>query len=456
MKASNSDIRRPRLGAGRKAMRQTWLLLVGALLLPFLAAGTASAQVSGTNSSYSRFGLGLLNDQSSGFNKSMGGAGLGVRIGNRINNLNPASYSSIDSLSLIFDVGMTASFGRMVQGSTTVGAKNASLDYVHAGMHIGRGLGLALGFVPYTSIGYDFSSPEQTIDRDANSTLPITGSTSYTGSGGLNQFYAGLGWKAFKNFSVGANVGFLWGGWNHLLLPVFSEGGVVSSSYNSLIKSSSASLKTYKIDLGAQYSVRLTKQDWLNIGATAGIGHKIAQDATLLIFTQNADTTTRTASSPFSLPFTFGAGAAWQHKNTLVVAADVQHEWWSKCRVPSETVGDYVPLKGYYDDRTKIAAGAQWTPDPFHKSYLKRIQYRAGFSYSTPYLKVNDMKGPMELRLTMGAGLPIMNRHNNRSVVNVGVQWLRRSASGLIKEDYFLINLGITFNERWFLKYKIE
>jgi hypothetical protein len=42
--------------------------------------------------------------------------------------------------------------------------------------------------------------------------------------------------------------------------------------------------------------------------------------------------------------------------------------------------------------------------------------------------------------------------------VNVGLQWQRRSASGagMIKEDYFVINLGVTFNERWFLKYKIE
>ena len=54
--------------------------------------------------------------------------------------------------------------------------------------------------------------------------------------------------------------------------------------------------------------------------------------------------------------------------------------------------------------------------------------------------------------------MPIINKHNNRSVVNFGLQWLRRSASAasLVKEDYFVINLGLTFNERWFMKYKIE
>lgn len=427
-------------------------------LLACLLPLATQAQTTGTISSYSRFGLGVLNDQANGFNKSMGGAGVGVRIGNRINTLNPASYSAIDSLSLIADVGMSGSFGRMKQGTTSVGVNNASLDYVHLGMHIGKKLGLAVGFMPYTSIGYDFSSPEITVTEDANTTQSITNSNTYRGSGGLNQTYIGLGWKAFGNFSIGANVSFLWGQYNHYMVPQFKEGGTSSDSYNSTIKNYYASLKTYKIDLGVQYPIRLTPQDWLHLGATAGIGHKIAQDASLMLYTTKGDTTTYTASKAFDLPYTFAFGAAWQHKNTLLVAADVHHERWADCRMPVETVGDYVPLKGYYNNRTKIALGAQWTPNPLVKAYWKRIQYRAGMNFSTPYLKVNGEDGPYEMRMGIGAGLPITNKKNNRSVVNVGLQWLRRSASGagMIKEDYFVINLGVTFNERWFMKYKIE
>ena len=126
--------------------------------------------------------------------------------------------------------------------------------------------------------------------------------------------------------------------------------------------------------------------------------------------------------------------------------------------MPVETADDYVPMKGGYKNMTKVAVGAQWTPDPFDKRYWKRIQYRIGANYTTPYLKVDGKDGPREIRLTLGAGLPITNRLNNRSVVNFGVQWLRRSASaaGMVKEDYLLINLGMTFNERGFMKYKIE
>lgn len=441
-----------------KKQQLTYILALISLLLAPCSQIKTWAQVSGTNTTYSRFGLGVLHDQSQGFNKSMGGVGLGIRIGNRVNTLNPASYSALDSLSLILDVGMRASFGSMKQDALTVGVKNASFDYVHVGMRLAKGLGLAAGYMPYTRIGYEFASPEKHVANDANSTQSITSSNVYSGSGGLNQAYLGLGWKAFKDFSIGANVSFMWGDYNHLLIPLYKEAGVGSTMYSSTTKRYKAVLRTYKIDLGAQYPVRLTRQDWLNIGVTASIGHKIAQDATLQHYTTRGDTTSFTASSPFDLPYTFGVGASWQHKNTLIVAADVHQEFWSKCRLPMETSSGYVAMDGQYKDRTRFAVGAQWTPEPLNKRYWKRIQYRVGFNYSTPYLMVGSNEGPNEFSLGAGVGLPITNKYNNRSVVNFGVQWLKRSSSatGMVSENYMLFNLGVTFNERWFMKYRIE
>ena len=67
----------------------------------FTALATHSFAQSGTNSPYSQYGLGLLSDQTSGFNRGMNGLGLGFREHNQVNYINPASYSSIDSLSLL-------------------------------------------------------------------------------------------------------------------------------------------------------------------------------------------------------------------------------------------------------------------------------------------------------------------------------------------------------------------
>ena len=43
---------------------------------------------SGTNSPYSQYGLGLMSDQTSGFNRGMNGLGLGFRESNQVNFIN--------------------------------------------------------------------------------------------------------------------------------------------------------------------------------------------------------------------------------------------------------------------------------------------------------------------------------------------------------------------------------
>ena len=75
---------------------------------------------------------------------------------------------------------------------------------------------------------------------------------------------------------------------------------------------------------------------------------------------------------------------------------------------------------------------------------------------STPYLKINGQDGPNQISVSAGVGIPIVNGFNNRSILNISGQWVRNEATGLIKENTFRINVGFTFNERWFAKWKFE
>ncbi|MCC8144260.1 MAG: hypothetical protein LIO97_10510 [Tannerellaceae bacterium] len=63
-----------------------------------------------TNSPYTRFGYGELANRSLGAGRAMGGVGFGLRSAKQINPLNPASYSAIDSLTFLFDVGVIGQF----------------------------------------------------------------------------------------------------------------------------------------------------------------------------------------------------------------------------------------------------------------------------------------------------------------------------------------------------------
>ena len=155
-------------------------------MLLAMATLYAPAQTNGSNSPYSRFGLGSLKDQSQGFNKAMSGVALGFRDGNRINMQNPASYSAIDSLSFIFDVGLTLQNVNFKSGGNSINAHNTTLDYINAGFRLCPGLGFSFGFIPFSSIGYDFSESKYLGDH-FNSGSTMTYTNSYTGDGGLHE-----------------------------------------------------------------------------------------------------------------------------------------------------------------------------------------------------------------------------------------------------------------------------
>ena len=65
-----------------------------------------------TNSPYTRFGYGDISDTNSGEQRAMGGISFGSRTKHGINVVNPASYSAVDSMTFMFDVGVSALVSR--------------------------------------------------------------------------------------------------------------------------------------------------------------------------------------------------------------------------------------------------------------------------------------------------------------------------------------------------------
>ncbi len=425
-------------------------------------AGMATAQTNGSNSPYSRFGLGLLNERSLGFNRGMGGVGIGMKAGNRINAQNPASLGAIDSLTFLFDVGMSVQQVRMDGKAMSLKTNNTTLDYVQAAFRLRPGLGMSIGFMPYTTIGYSFSE-SQSVGANFTTGEKILSTSTYYGDGGLHQATVGVGWQARPRLSIGMNVSYIWGRYNHQVVQRYTEGGAVSSTYNGLNKHFDTSLKTYKLDLGVQYDIPLNEKDELTVGATYGLGHKINSTAHLYRFTSNGDSIHLATPKAFELPHTFGLGISYRHTDKWLVGVDALHERWGDCAMPIERSSNnrisYDALKGAYQNRTRVAVGMEYTPSSQSRRYFNRIHYRLGGSFATPYAKVNGEDGPNHFSLSAGLGLPISNFWSNRSVVNISFQWERvqpAQSLSMITEDYFKINVGITFNERWFMKWKIR
>ena len=129
---------------------------------------------------------------------------------------------------------------------------------------------------------------------------------------------------------------------------------------------------------------------------------------------------------------------------------------WADAKYPHDSGNDYVSKTGLFKDSHRINAGFEYCQNTEGRKFLSRIRYRFGAGYSTPYIKIGEKDGPSQLSVSAGVGIPIVNVYNNRSMLNISAQWVRNDASGFIRENTFRINVGLTFNERWFAKWKFE
>jgi len=441
-------------------------ILTTALALA-LSPTMAMAQANGTNSSYSRFGIGLPCDQSQSYNRSMAGVAQGLRKGTRVNMQNPASYSAIDSLTFLFDVGMGLQRTRFTQNGSHRAANNTSFDQVNAAFRVARNLGMSIGFQPYTKVGYSFTQT-QDVSTDPYTGQAISNVFEFNGSGGIHQAYIGAGWRPFKGFSIGVNAGVIWGTITHQLAQTFAENGTANTtSYSSLRTYYSSNVISWKGDVGLQYALPLKQDDRLTIGATVGIGHRLGGTSSITRTALSGDTIQASTGKAFSIPMSYSIGGAWEHAEKLTLAADFTLEQWSKCYAPVFNVAErsYNATTGAYSDHWRISAGAEYVPNRFG-NLAQRISYRMGAYYSSPYLNIaqggQTVSGPCEYGLTAGVGIPILNsttqRFALRPQVNVGVGWSRRTASaaGLINENILSIHIGVTFNERWFMKWQFK
>ena len=441
---------------------------------------TALHAQNGINSPYSRYGFGIQSERAMGFNKGMGGVAQGFRNGQQINIANPASYSAVDSVTALFDIGISLQYANHKMDNLQRNMRNTSFDYFAFQFRAFKHVGMTLGLMPITNIKYDFESSSETLQGTEN----ITSSYAFNGDGGLREVIFGTGWNPFKPISIGFNVGYIWGDYTHNMGMSFSDNDAFSSK-----RTYSAAISTYNILAGRQYIQPLSKNDQAVLGVAYRLGHNMGNEAYRTTETLAGDAvgtqTNDTIKNAFHWPTDVAAGITYYHSNTLRIGADFEIERWSGTRFPNHQTGisgstiaqNYISTTGQLNDRIKISSGFDWTPNPQSTKYFSRCTYKMGGYYSQSYAKADGTgtvtKKPYEVGVSAGISLPIANAHitaldmrkRNIPRINMSVQWVHTNIPylnastmrpGTLTENYFKFCLGISFSERWFYKSKLD
>lgn len=139
-----------------------------------------------TNSPYSRYGIGDINNKVYGQGFALGGTTIALRNDSTpmffINTTNPASYAGTRLTTI--ELGVNYNRIRLESTDSKKNLNNASFGYISIAFPFKKWWGGSLGLIPYSSVGYNISD-EQTITNVGDVKL------LYEGSGGISQAYFG-------------------------------------------------------------------------------------------------------------------------------------------------------------------------------------------------------------------------------------------------------------------------
>jgi hypothetical protein len=420
--------------------RSNYYFFLSALFFFFNCSLSAQTIIT---SPYSRYGIGDLAANANAWNFSMGGTSIGLRSPSHINFNNPASYTAFDSTSFIFEGGVYFNYVSLSTNTQTTTRTYASVGYLAFGFPVTRWWRTSLALLPFSDVGYNISS-----DEDVTGIGHVT--RIYTGSGGVNRFLWGNGFKITKNLSVGINASFLFGSLQQESSSTFPD----SAYYINFRQDNNIDVGGFYFDYGIQYTARL-KDVKMTAGAVFGTSTKVTAKTDYLYTTyltsNGTDSPKDTIQSQpgihgsITIPMMYGFGLSFEKPDSWLIGADYRWQNWQKYQAFG--VGDSLV------NSFQVSAGAEFIPDiNNYTSYFKRVRYRFGLMYNSSYL---DLRGKHlnEYAVSVGFGLPIQRL---KTAINLSAELGTRGTtqSNLISETYFNFVVGFSIYERWFLKRK--
>ncbi|WP_024479001.1 membrane protein [Cellulophaga baltica] len=403
-----------------------------------------SAQ-NGTVSPYSYFGLGDTRNSGTVDNQMMGGISM-VGDSIHINLKNPAAYSKL--MLTTYAAGISYNNIGLKTSDASQSTSVTNLDYLSIGVPLGKGFGMGFGLMPFTSVGYDLET-STTVDD-------VTIINNYAGDGGLNRVYFSLGYQLLDDISIGATVNYNFGTINSTRVQTSSdaqygaldrrETQVGGFDFNYSINYTPKISEKYTLytTIGVDTQINLNAENSQSIGSFSRVtGQEIE------VVDVNLDAQAR-KFAPVRIPT----------KTTLGVGIGEDLKWFLGAEYTFQELStyrnDFFEVDNLtYNDASGFAIGGYFVPEyNSFTSYYKRITYRAGLRLSQTGMKVNN-EDINDFGITFGTGLPLGRDISN---LNIGFEIGKRGTkdAGLIKENYFKVNIGLSLNDRWFRKRKIN
>ncbi|MGM8361509.1 hypothetical protein ACSV4D_06305 [Flavobacterium sp. ARAG 55.4] len=406
-----------------------------------LLLSLASFAQEGTSSPYSFYGIGDVRFKGTVESRSM--AGVQVEQDSiHINLDNPAGFSNLKLTT--FTVGGTYNLTTLKNESSSEKAKRTTFDYLAVGLPMGK-LGVGFGLLPYSSVGYKIA----VISNEVN------GANSRDfGSGGLNKAFFALSYKVAPNFSLGANVEYNFG---HIeTTDMQYVNGVALGS----LELNEADLSGVNFNFGAMYQAKLNEKLNFFSSLSYKLEGNLGSSNSRVISSVNYNSDFEYSEVESSDEETFSRDLTLPSELKIGVGIGESRKWLVGAQFTSASKGDlantYNTMPNVsYEKAMKYSLGGYFIPNyNSFTSYFKRIVFRAGVKYEETGLVVNA-ESIKDAGFSLGLGLPVSGTFSN---INFGFEYGKRgtTSAGLIQENYAKFSVGLSLNDRWFVKRKFD
>lgn len=385
------------------------------------------------------YGNALINTQ------GMAGVGVSQPQFFHMNNQNPALlvYNSFT----VFQAGILGERRTVRQNSASEKAVGGNMNYLVTAFPVKYNRwSTGLGLMPYTTVKYKISYLGE-IDNSSD-TISIV----EEGSGGLSQLYWSNGIRLYKQLAVGIKAAYVFGStkneYSNRLIRMNQPVGYSSTVEDRLY------IQDLSLTAGISYTIDslfARKRYRLSFGATYGLGTDLKSTwrSNLLRKAANGDTldatTLQRVQGQTYVPPAFTGGISLSRGAKWSIGTEFSFQDWSSFRTinqDAETLGK----------STRFALGGEITPDQLSEKLLKRIIYRAGFSFEQYPYKANN-NAVNDLGINFGFSLPA-----GRSSLDMAFRYGKRGnlSDNTLEENYFKIFFGITFNDQWFIRRRFD
>ncbi|RYU78734.1 outer membrane protein transport protein [Hymenobacter persicinus] len=441
--------------------------LAGLTLLSLLAAPRTQGQGLG-NSPYSRVGFGDFTGNVGGVRQQgMGGVGLAAPNTVNVNELNPAMLAYVTRTT--YEAGFSALFRRLHTVSQSNRSGSASLSYLALAVPLSKNWGAAAGLKPYTSVDYE-ANTVKTIATDPNKASVLT---QERGKGGLSEAYLSQGYRIGKNFSLGATASYVFGSIDLSTGTSVFTSADLATDITKVVRLEHLHYSDFAFRGAAHYRGKINDKLNYNLAGVYSFQTDLSGTRSL---TQRRETANGFEIERFDefvdrkgkaiVPALTQLGVSFDNNKSWSVNVDAAHQQWSKYQpFTNSSATTTATLK----NTVRIGVGGEYTPDASSvDNYFKRVSYRVGLTAAQMPYQPNGQtlydravswgfSFPLPTATPLDATvLSLAFTYGQRGNLDSYTNTAEARTVNNVKDDYLKMQLGVTLNNRWFIKRRIE